>query len=355
MDRLRKGLIFLLCLTLLAGCSGNSKEENKIIRKVKIEPVRQADSLIVKHFPGIINEANEINLAFRVAGPVEKIMVKEGDYVKAGQLVAQIDPRDYQVQLDAAQAQFDQVKAEADRVIELHNRQSVTGNDYDKAVSGLKMVTAQLKHAKDQFNDTKLKAPVSGYIQKVNFMANELVDAGMPLASMINVGHYQVEVEIPVSLYVNRDAIVSFSAVQTAVSNESFPLQLLSVSKKASNNQLYKLQLGLNPASQPRLSPGMDVQVSITYKNDAEPLVCVPLNALFNENGKSFVWIYQSDGTVKKQEVVTGKLTGDGRIRIVRGVEAGENVVVAGVNFLNENEKVEPLPPVSETNIGGML
>lgn len=355
MKLLKKSATYLFCLVLLAGCSGNKNGQTKIVRKVKIEPVQQADSIVVRSYPGIIREAGEVNLAFRVAGPIQKIGVKEGDYVNAGQVIAQMDTRDYEVQLAAAQAQYEQVKAEADRVIELHNRQSVAGNDYDKAVSGLKMVEAKLKNAKDQLNDTKLTAPVSGYIQKVNFVENELVDAGMPFASMINVGHYEVEVEIPVSLYANRDAIISFSAVQPTISEENFPLQLLSYSKKASNNQLYKVQLYINPASQPKLAPGMDVQVNLQIKSNTSPLTCVPLSALFNEEGKTYVWVYQSDGTVKKRKVITGKLTGDGRVRVSDGLQVNEKVVVAGVNSLNENEQVQPLAPVSETNVGGLL
>ncbi|MBW6537331.1 MAG: efflux RND transporter periplasmic adaptor subunit [Mariniphaga sp.] len=355
MKHLTNSAFLLFSLVLLAGCAGNNNGQTEIIRKVKIEPVQQADSLQVKQYSGIIKEAAEVNLAFRVAGPIQKILVKEGDYVRAGQVVAQMDTRDYEVQLAAAQAQYEQVKAEADRVIELHNRQSIAGNDYDKAVSGLKMVEAQLKHANNQMGDTKLTAPVSGYIQKVNFPENELVDAGMPVASLVNVGHYQVEVEIPVSLYVQRENIISFSALQPAVSEEEFPVDLLSYSKKASNNQLYKVQLRINPASQPKLAPGMDVQVNIVLKSSTGPVACVPLNALFNQNGKTYVWVYQSNGTVQKREVVTGKLTGDGRIRIESGVQVNEQVVVAGVNQLNENEQVEPLEPVSETNIGGLL
>jgi RND family efflux transporter MFP subunit len=323
---------------------------------VKIEAVREADTLEVKSFSGIIREANEVNLAFRVAGPIQKIYVKSGDYVRAGQPVAQIDRRDYEVQMKVAQAQYDQVSAEAGRVVELHNRQSVAGNDYDKAVAGEKMVAAQLKNAKDQLNDTRLLSPVSGYIQKVNFMENELVDAGMPLATLVDVGHYQVEVDIPVSLYIERDAILSFAGIQPAVSGDEFPLQLLSYSKRANNNQLYKLQLRLNPASHPKLAPGMDIQVNITLRNGVEPMACVPLNALFHDEGKTFVWVYRPDeGIVRKHEVVTGKLTGDGRIRIVQGLRTDEKIVVAGVNQLNDNQKVEPIEPVSETNIGGLM
>ncbi|MCA1758463.1 MAG: efflux RND transporter periplasmic adaptor subunit, partial [Bacteroidales bacterium] len=67
------------------------------------------------------------------------------------------------------------------------------------------------------------------------------------------------------------------------------------------------------------------------------------------------VWVYQSNGTVQKREVVSGKLTGDGRIRVESGLQVNEQVVVAGVNSLSENDKVEPLAPVSETNVGGLL
>lgn len=339
MGTIQKQAIFLLGLAIMAGCHSNPNGQDLIIRKVKIEAVQEADTLEVKSFSGIIREANEVNLAFRVAGPIQKIYVKAGDYVRAGQPVAQIDTRDYEVQLQVAQAQYDQVSAEAGRVVELHNRQSVAGNDYDKAVAGEKMVAAQLKNAKDQLNDTRLLSPVSGYIQKVNFMENELVDAGMPLATLIDVGHYQVEVDIPVSLYIERDAIVSFAGIQAAVSAEEFPLQMLSYGKKANNNQLYKLQLRLNPASHPKLAPGMDIQVNIALKNGVEPMACVPLNALFKDGEKTMVWVYQpAEGTVRKREVVTGKLTRDGRIGIEKGLSLEKE-------FYNELVKVKSANP----------
>ncbi len=355
MEGLIRNFIFLLCLILIAGCANNNSVQTEIIRKVKVETVCKADSVQLRTYSGIVKEAAEVNLAFRVAGPIQKILVKEGDYVRAGQVVAQMDTRDYEVQLAAVQAQYDQVKAEADRVVELHSRESVAGNQYDKAVSGLKMVEAHLKNARDQLNDTKLTAPVSGYIQKINFLENELIDAGMPVASMIDMGYYQVELEIPVSIYVNRNDIISFSAVQPSISEEPFPLNLLNYSKKASSNQLYKLQLRINPASQPKLSPGMDLQVQILMKGNDESLTCLPLSALFREKGKTFVWVYQNNGTVKKREVETGNLTGDGRIRISEGLKTDELVVVAGVNNLTENQKVDLLKPASETNVGGLL
>jgi RND family efflux transporter MFP subunit len=356
METTKNRAVFLICMALAVGCNTNHNGKEQLIRKVIIEDVKVADTLIIKSFSGVIREAGEVNLAFRVAGPIQEIYVKEGEYVKANQPVAQIDTRDYEVQLQSAQAQYDQVAAEAGRVVELHNRQSVAGNDYDKAIASEKMVAAQLKNAKDQLNDTRLLSPVAGYIWKINFMENEMVDAGMPLATLIDVRHFQVEVDIPVSLYAERDAIVSFTGIQPAVSGGEFPLQLLSYSRKASNNQLFRLQLLLNPANQPKLAPGMDIQVNIAMKSGVGPMACVPLNALFSEEGKTFVWVYlPAEGIVSRREVVTGRLTGDGRIQIIQGLRTDEKIVVAGVNHLNDNQKVGLMEPVAETNKGGLM
>jgi multidrug efflux pump subunit AcrA (membrane-fusion protein) len=82
----------------------------------------------------------------------------------------------------------------------------------------------------------------------------------------------------------------------------------------------------------------------------------VPLTSLFQEEGSTFVWVYDSSSqTVGSREVLTGKLTGDGRVYVISGLQPGEQVVVAGVSLIRENERVEPLGPVSETNVGGLL
>lgn len=344
-------MICLLCL----GCSGNG-ETAMITRKVKIVVAQLADTLEVRTYPGRVRETAELNLAFRVAGPISRIAVKDGDYVRAGQLVAQMDQRDYENQLNVAEARYEQVKAEAGRVMELYNRESVAANEYDKAVAGLKMAESQLKHAREQLDDTRLLAPVHGYIQKLNFSRNELVDAGMPVVTLLDVSQHQVEVNIPVSLYLNREGIQSFKGILPVDGGEPFNLRLLSLGRKANHNQLYRLRLAPDPGFPADLAPGMDVEVRILFRNDMEPGVRVPLTALFKHEGRTLVWVYDAGSqTVNSREVIAGKLIGDGRVYVMSGLQPGEQVVVAGVSLISENERVELLEPVSETNAGGLL
>lgn len=357
MTFIRNAIAIGLAAAFLAGCGGQKPEAETLIKKVKLGEVMAADSVYEAAYPGSVSATDEINLAFKVAGQIAEIAVREGDYVTAGQLIARIDPRDYEIQMQVAQAQYDQVKAEAGRVTELYNRQSVAGNDYDKMVSGERMVTAQLKHAKDQLNDTHLYAPTSGFIQKINFSVNELINLGMPLATLISTNQLQAGVDIPVALFLMRNQIISYKATQPHLPNQVFDLKPLGFRKKANQNQLYRLQLAFGPEARTQLAAGMDILIHISYlKESHEAGLCVPVNALYHEGGKTFVWVYQPEkGQVIRHEVKTGALAGEGKIRISGEIRAGEKVVTAGVGQLTDYQKVEPVGTVSESNVGGML
>jgi RND family efflux transporter MFP subunit len=181
-----------------------------------------------------------VNLAFRVAGPIQKIYVKEGDFVKKDQLIAEMDTRDYIMQKQAVEAQVTQLRGEYERIAELNKRKSVADNDFEKMKAGKKMAEAQLKHANDQLNDTKLYASFSGYITKVMFKNGELVNHGTPIASLIDVSMLKIEINVPASMYINKNQIIKIECTQDEIKNTSFPLTLFANNIKANNNGLYK-------------------------------------------------------------------------------------------------------------------
>ncbi len=238
----------------------------------------------------------------------------------------------------------------------MYNRKSVADNDYDKAVSGDKLVTAQLKHAQDQLNDTKLYAPFSGYIQDINFESGEIINTGMPLASLIDMNKYMIEVDIPSTLFVQKENFVSFSCRSFGTGSKELPLKLISYTMKANANQLYKLYFQLNPGADTELKPGMSMKVFIDYANPVDAPFLVPMNAVFYDNAQSYVWVFnKADSTVIKTPVVVGDMAENGNIRIKEGVSETDTVVVAGTHVLKEDQKVEIVGPASKTNVGGLL
>ena len=128
--------------------------------------VQKYDGECSTPYPGKIKAASDVQLAFRVAGPILRFNAEVGEFVKKGEVLAEIDPRDYRLQYEATKAEYTQVTEESDRVIELYHRKSVPVNDYDKAVAAKQRI-ASLYHANlIALNDTKLKAPFDGYVQK---------------------------------------------------------------------------------------------------------------------------------------------------------------------------------------------
>lgn len=345
------GLLFLFI-----SC-GRSTDTSTSIPKVKIDTVAQANERIYLQFPGKVKAAQDVNLAFRVSGTIRKIYVKEGSRVRAGQLLADLDPTDYQVQLDATEAQYRQIKAEAERVIALYEDQGTTPNDYDKAVYGLKQITAKYKHHKDELAYTRLYAPFDGYIQSKLFEAHETVGAGMPVLSMIGNGLPEVVINLPANEYINRDKFSDYSCTFDLYPDRTYPLKLISVTPKANANQLYTMRLQLTSQSAPLPSPGMNTMVTIRSQADTTVPYQIPGGAILKEGNEAKVFIYSpSKGTIHLRPVTLVRLLSDGQTIITSSqIKEGDLIVVTGVHHLKDGEKVECLPQISNTNIGGML
>ena len=117
-----KRIYFILAgisLILFMSCA-RSEKGTKDTQTVKIDTVVSASSQTALQFPGKVKAAQDISLAFRVSGTIRKIYVEDGARVREGQLLAELDPADYRVQLDATEAEYKQIKAEAERVMALY-------------------------------------------------------------------------------------------------------------------------------------------------------------------------------------------------------------------------------------------
>lgn len=323
---------------------------------VKTTEVKAREGWINVTYPGILEAAADVKLAFRVAGPIQKIYVQEGEYVKKGKVLARLDPRDYQLQYDAAQAEYVQVKGESDRIVELYHRKSIPVNEYDKAVAALKRVSAVYNAQKNALEDTRLKAPFDGYIQKKYFDAYEIVNQGTPVLSMIDNDYLEVAIEIPSSDYIRREDFTSFYCTADVYPDTILPLEFLDITRKANFNQLFKVRFRVKRNKDLNLAAGMSVSVAIEYKPTAENLTILPVSALFQRNNRSYVWLLDSRHEIIQMVPVKVKqVMKDGEVMVESDLRPGETVISAGIHTLKEGQRVRILPPVSASNVGGLL
>ena len=133
--KINKLIISTFSLTaLLLATSCGSEETQKVarVRPVKSLIIGDIGDLSGKGFPGVTEETQETDISFRVGGPIVTLNVREGAMVKKGALIAEIDPRDYRVDVQSTEARYNQTKAESDRFYRLWQKGSVAKNDYER-------------------------------------------------------------------------------------------------------------------------------------------------------------------------------------------------------------------------------
>ena len=351
----RLWIVGILSLVCLGGCQERTKAPGMLL--VDIVEVTGSSSSRQTQYPGVTEAGQNATLSFKVMGTLEKVAVREGTPVRRGQLLASIDSRDYATQLMATQSEYRQVKAECERVIAMHEEQAVSDNDYDKAVSGLERISAKLKNHQDQLNDCSLVAPYDGYVGKIFRVAGESVAPGLPVMSLFTSGDTEVVISVPESEYREIQKSADYEATFSALPGRRFPLKLKSSARKASGNQLYQLRFSLADKSADIL-PGMGAMVYIQHKSDkpVDEYVLVPVGALFDDNGQSYVFLYDKEsGQVKKTAVGVEKLQADGKAKVAGALQEEDCVVASGVSKLRDGQKVKLLAPASDLNYGKLL
>ena len=349
--------ILALCLCFLVASCGGRKSNEQQTQLVKIDTVRAASQLTERQYPGKVKAAQDVNLAFRVSGTLLRIAVEDGAKVRQGDLLAELDPTDYRVQLDATEAEYRQIKGDAERVMALYADSSTSASNYDKAVYGLKQITAKYQHHKDQLAYTRLYAPFNGYVQKHLFEAHETVGAGMPVISMIGGGEPEVEINLPAAEYIHRNQFSSYHCTFQLYPGERYPLHLISITPKANANQLYTMRLLLDTKGKPLPAPGMSTMVTILSTEDDSQQLTVASTALFVEGSQSYLYRYNAaEGKIHRVKATPLRPLSNGQMVIrCEALKAGDCIVTSGVHRLQEGDAVTPLPQTSTTNVGGLL
>lgn len=346
-----------VCMLLVA-CGKSQDKTAEDVRYVKVVQAKLISGTAELSYPGRTKSSEEVNVAFRVSGPIQRVFVKEGQYVSKGQLIAQMDPRDYEVQLSATQAEYEQVKADAERVMALYKENGTTASNYDRARYGLQQITEKLAHHKNQLADTRLCAPISGYIQHKIHESGETVSAGMPVVSMFNAGDVEIEIFVPISDYARQNDLISASCSFDVTPGKVYPLEIVRISKEANATQLYAARLRIKgDYDHGKITPGMSTMVYVTYhEQEEETGVMVPTTAISRKDEQTYAFVLNTGtGIVQRRAVEVGRIDLKGNIQVLKGLEPDETVVCAGVRYLTDGQKVKVIEKTSKANVGGLL
>ena len=344
--------VFLAAVLLLAGCKKEEKVVRKeVVRPVKVMTVRRGESSLSLSFPGTVRAARRAVLSFKVSGPLVKLSVEEGQHVKKGDLIAQIQKRDFQTALEEAKARALEAERQFRRYKELYARKQVSRADYDRYRAARDVARAQLEDARNRLRDTSLRAPFDGVISKRYVENFQKVQAKEPIVNLQDITRIEILVNVPEQVMAeirDKEEKIEIVATFDTIPGKKFPLEVKEYSTQADPaTQTYQVVLVMDQPREANILPGMTALVTGHSTREAgggEQTITIPAIAVMDAAGdRPFVWVLDpKTGTVHRQFVTVGRITGSKDIIIRDGLKGGETIVIAGLTQLAEGMKVRP-------------
>ncbi len=359
--------VFLALVALLSCEAEKVEQPPPPIRPVRYREVYGVGGTRVRAFTGVAKAGVESKLSFKVPGTIQTLNVKVGDLVQPGQLVAAIDPRDYELLVEEteaslAQARAQAVKAEADfkRIRGLFERDNASQADYDAARAAQDSARAQvrsidkkLESAELQLSYTRLESQLAGAVAEVPVGINENVQAGQPLLTLLSGQNPEVEVGIPEVLITEIRDGASATIVFDALPGREFHGRVTELAVTVTQGlSTYPVTVQLNQTweqlTRGRLSevrPGMSAEVSFRFgSGDAPVRWILPPHAVREDREGRFVFVVKPSeagfGAIERRGVAVGEFVREG-LEITKGLQDGEFVVTAGAGRITDGQQVK--------------
>ena len=340
---------------LLAACEKQAppQETEAPLRPVKSVVVSGGGASGLRTFPGRVDASRQVELSFSVAGKIEELPAREGEAVKEGDMLAKLDPTDFQNEVNDQKARFDKAKSEFARAKELIKKGYIARQDYDALESTLRSATATLARANTDLGYTVLNAPFSGRIAQRYVENVTEVQAKERVMAVQDVETLEVKLDVPENVIrLVRRSDEDRKRVPVSVrfdggGDKSFPLTFKEAATRAdAQTQTFEVTFTLPAPTEVNLLPGMTVSVDVDLSKiqNTEGRFALPVSAVVGDIEKDpTVWVVDEESmTVIPKVVQLGSMAG-GSINVTGGLEPGERVVVAGVSFLREGMKVRLL------------
>jgi RND family efflux transporter MFP subunit len=342
----------------IAGCAEQPPPEQPL-RPVRTTQVFTTGVDRVRSFSGTARPGQEARLSFKVPGTVEYLGVKLGDRVQAGQVLARLDPQDYRLQVEDAEASLARIRAEGRnaeanyaRIRDLYENSNASLNDLDAARAGFESATAalesgekKLEQAKLQLSYTELAAPTAGAIAQVPVEVNENVQPGQTVAVLTAGARPEVEVGMPEVFIARVRAGQPVEVTFDALGARTFEATVTEVGVTSTGlATTFPVKCRLDH-DEPGVRPGMAAEVHFRFEAAASrDRIEVPAFAVGEDRDGRYVWVVEpiGDGVGRavRREVTVGDLTADGGLEILRGLDDGERVVTAGVSRIQDGLEV---------------
>ncbi|QLC22018.1 efflux RND transporter periplasmic adaptor subunit [Parasphingopyxis sp. CP4] len=333
----------------LAACSGGAEEETAPVRPVKIIEVSTGADVRTQSLPAVIEAARSSDLTFEINGTLQEMLVREGDNVRQGQVLARLDPRTYQNDLATARAEYNNANAEYQRASRLVAEDAIAQNVYEQRRTAREVARAQFDTARVRLDDTVLRAPFSGVVARTYVERFENIGAQQEILTLQTQGQARAVVQVPATIVANSGQIRPLGSVMTldAAPDVEMPATIYSTSTQADpSSQTFEVRFNFTPPSDTLILPGMTGTVRARLELEEGGIVpegvSVPLAAIQSDGDDRYVWLVDEETmTVSRRDVVVASADGE-MMTVTSGLRRGDKIAGAGASYLHEGMEIRP-------------
>ncbi len=348
------GSILLLSAMILFinGCDSDTSEGmmEKPLRPVRTMLIEKPDSARVHKFSAVVEASRKADLSFKVHGEIIKILVKPGDKVSTGQVLAKLDDTDLKIERDTVRVSFDNAKADYVRAQTLIKTDVISRSDFDKLKAKFDSANASLEGAENNLSYSELKAPFTGIIAKQYIQNFEEISAKQAIFVLHVLNTINLKVDVPETIMLRlqkNTKPANLRASFDAIPGMSFPLKFKEIATQPDEvTKTYELILSMESPKGQTILPGMVAQVMAEklLAEDLQPQYYLPANSVLKDSEGNFIYTVISGekgtGSIVRKAITIGEITQLG-IEIFSGINEGDHVLTAGMSKVTEGMQVK--------------
>ncbi len=339
------GSLWILAMVILCqGCQQKTAApETRADRvDVSLQPVKTVEYKVPVRATGLLGTVNEMKLSFKTGGIIRKLSVNEGDDVKRGTVLAELDLSEVRAQVRQARIALDKSERDLKRAENLYRDSVVTLEQYQDVQSAYELAKAREKVAEFNLQHSRIIAPANGKVQKIMSETNEMIAPGYPVLLFASTeGDWVVRVTISDKDVVKLTLGDSARVIMDAYPDVRFLAMVTEIGTIADPyTGSYEVELSIyRPEASFRT--GFFSRAEI-YPAATLSALMVPLESLLDaQDNLASVYVWKEDQAVRKR-IRTGGIQ-QGRVVVVDGLNEGDLVVTDGAKFIRPGSQVHPV------------
>ncbi len=342
---LRTSLAASLVLLVLSACGNPQGEKSQADKKgespapvaVETGPVALRPIEASYNATATLEAPNEAQVVAKTSGVLLQLLVEEGDTVKAGQVLAKLDSERQRLDVQRAEAMLKKLEAERNRSRELFERKLVAADVYEKIRFDVDTQRAVWESARLELSYTSVVAPISGVVSSRSVKIGNLIQLNSPLFRIVDAQTLEAVLNVPEREMTTMRAGAPVTLLADALRGASFKGEVARVAPVVdAGSGTFRVVTRFD--AQGVLKPGMFARVAVHFDVRRDVLT-IPRSALLDDEGEPAVYAVRGKSAVRVP-IRTGFVSGE-LVEVVSGIDAGEQVVIAGKIALRDGAEVE--------------